>query len=123
MFDCRVFTIPDPIEVENYFIWRQQDAVRNSIQSLGQAHFSPKQLHGVNTTEIQEILFKEKGINWNDLPPNQKRGRAVVKETYTLDGTERSRWVVDRNNPTFTQDRNYLIDRIPQLETRIAVAQ
>jgi tRNA(His) guanylyltransferase len=32
LFDSRVFTIADPIEVENYFIWRQQDATRNSIQ-------------------------------------------------------------------------------------------
>ena len=38
-FDARVFTIPDPVEVENYFIWRQQDATRNSIQGIAQANF------------------------------------------------------------------------------------
>lgn len=43
MFDSRVFTIPKE-EVCNYFIWRQQDSTRNSIQSVGQANFSQKEL-------------------------------------------------------------------------------
>lgn len=100
LFDCRAFTIPDPIEVENYFIWRQQDATRNSIQGLAQAHFSAKRLHGVNMSEAQEMLFCEKGINWNDCPIDQKRGRCIV---YGEAG-----WTVDYQIPVFTQDRPFL---------------
>jgi tRNA(His) 5'-end guanylyltransferase len=100
-FDCRAFTIPDPVEVENYFIWRQQDAVRNSIQGLAQSKFSQKQLHGLNTSALQEKLFQEHGINWNDTPTEQKRGRCCV---YTTDDG----WNIDRDIPTFTQDREYL---------------
>ena len=33
MFDARVFILPKE-EVNNYFIWRQQDATRNSIQMV-----------------------------------------------------------------------------------------
>jgi tRNA(His) 5'-end guanylyltransferase len=106
LFDCRAFTIPDPIEVENYFIWRQQDAVRNSIQSTAQAHFSHAQLHGLNVNELQEKLFQEKGINWNDLPPDQKRGRCIVRED--------TGWWDDLSIPSFTQDRAYLTSRIPR---------
>lgn len=101
LFDCRAFTIPDPVEVVNYFVWRQQDASRNSIQGLAQAHFSHKQLHGLNINELQELLFREKGINWNDLPIEQKRGRCCV---YDVDNG----WDIDREPPTFTQDRSYL---------------
>lgn len=36
-FDARVFTVADPREVGNYFIWRQRDAVRNSISMAAQA--------------------------------------------------------------------------------------
>lgn len=108
-FDCRAFTIPDPVEVENYFIWRQQDAVRNSVSSLAQAHFSHKQLHRVNTSGMHELLFQEKGINWNDLPTEQKRGRSVVY-------TEGDGWMVDHDTPTFTQDRDYLTSRIRSSE-------
>src|SRR5690606_41509505 len=46
LFDARVFTISDPVEVANYFLWRQRDAVRNSISMAAQAHFSHKRLHG-----------------------------------------------------------------------------
>lgn len=100
LFDCRVFTIPDPIEVENYFIWRQQDAVRNSIQSLAQSKFSHKRLQGLNMNQLQELLFQEHGLNWNDLPVDQKRGRAVI------DGQ------LDVEPPTFTQDREYIRTRL-----------
>ena len=64
MFDSRVFTIPKE-EVCNYLIWRQQDATRNSIQSVGQANFSQKELHGKSCNNIQDMLMLQKGINWN----------------------------------------------------------
>lgn len=80
-FDARVFTIADPVEVGNYFLWRQRDAVRNSIQMAGQTYFSHSSLHGVSTGQIQERLWSEKAINWNDYPDGCKRGRIVVKES------------------------------------------
>jgi tRNA(His) 5'-end guanylyltransferase len=105
-FDARVFTIPDPVEVENYFIWRQQDATRNSISGLAQAHFSAKQLHGVNNAEMQEMLFREKGINWNDSPVERKRGICAIHEDES--------WRGDFEIPVFTADRTYLSSRIPR---------
>lgn len=78
-FDARVFTIPDALEVTSYFIWRQQDALRNSISMAAQAQFSHKRLHGVNTSQMQELLWSEKGINFNDYPVGAKRGRVIVK--------------------------------------------
>jgi|SRR5665213_84876 len=98
-FDSRAFILPKE-EVCNYFLWRQQDATRNSINSVGQAHFSPKQLHGLNTDMVQELLFKEKGINWNDLPVLEKRGACVLKG---VDG-----WYVEKNIPVFSQDRAFV---------------
>jgi len=98
-FDSRAFVLPHA-EVCNYFLWRQQDASRNSINSVGQAHFSPKQLHGLSTDLVQDLLFKEKGINWNDLPIINKRGACVIR----VDG----KWAVDREIPIFSQDREYI---------------
>ena len=43
MFDCRCFNIPKN-EVTNCIYWRQLDATRNSIQMVGQANFSHKEL-------------------------------------------------------------------------------
>lgn len=114
-FDSRAFTLPES-EVVNYFIWRQQDAVRNSINSLGQAHFSQKKLNGLNTDQVQELLFTELGINWNDEPTWARRGVAVrlnvdesnienVKAGGAIDGP---RLILDKEIPIFTKDREYI---------------
>lgn len=116
MFDSRVFVIPDIVEVHNYFIWRQQDATRNSIQLAGQAQFSHKELHGVSCDQIQEKLFQERSINWNDYPTGSKRGRGIVKRMSSVSSpvnpeelVYRSEWIVDNEIPIFTQNRDYLI--------------
>jgi len=67
--------------VANYFIWRQRDAVRNSIAMAAQAHFSHRELHGVNTGQMQELLWSQRRVNWNDYPAGFKRGRIGAKET------------------------------------------
>ena len=115
MFDSRVFNIPKE-EVNNCLLWRQQDATRNSIQSVAQANFSHKQLEGKNCNELQEMLWQEKGINWNNYPTHLKRGSCCVKSTYTIevDGkdVQRSRWIIDNEIPIFSQDTNYVNGRI-----------
>lgn len=83
MFDFRVFTIPKE-EVCNYLIWRQQDATRNSIQSVGQADFSQKELHGKSCNNIQDMLMIQKGINWNDYSTTLKRGSCCIKADGSL---------------------------------------
>lgn len=80
LFDARVFTLSDPVEVANYFLWRQRDAVRNSVSMAAQAQFSHKRLHGLSGGQMQELLFTEAGINWNDYPDGCKRGRVTARK-------------------------------------------
>jgi len=111
MFDARAFNIPKE-EVCNYFIWRQKDATRNSIQSAGQAQFSHKELDQKSQSDIQEMLF-QKGINWNDYSVPEKRGSFVRRYIETI-GTEngaitiRHPWYIDDDMPILTEDRNYI---------------
>ena len=117
MFDARAFNIPKE-EVCNYFIWRQQDATRNSIQSVGQANFSQKELNGKSCNDIQDMLMTQKSINWNDYATTLKRGSCCIKiddgitkydEVGNIcDYIPRSKWVIDNEIPIFTQDRNYV---------------
>ena len=79
LFDARAWVVPSKEEAVNALIWREQDATRNSIQAAAQAQFSPAQLHGKKNDELQEMLFQEKGINWNDYPDMHKRGVYVQK--------------------------------------------
>jgi tRNA(His) 5'-end guanylyltransferase len=41
---------------------------------LARHYFSHKQLHGKTSKEMQEMLFQEKNINWNNQPDFFKRG-------------------------------------------------
>lgn len=115
LFDARVFSIPKE-EVCNCLIWRQQDATRNSIEAVGQAYFSHKELDRKSCNMIQEMLWQEKRINWNDFPTDCKRGSACYRKattgTIVKDGKEisfeRNGWVVDVAPPVFTQDRDYI---------------
>jgi len=111
-FDSRVFQIPSLSEVLNYYLWRQQDCTRNSIQAVAQSLYSQKQLHGKNTSQLQEMIF-QKGTNWNDYKSYYKRGRVVYKEAFDYEGTIRTRWAVDADIPIFSQDWNYLDKWIP----------
>jgi tRNA(His) 5'-end guanylyltransferase len=94
-FDSRVFSIPMD-EVCNYFYWRQLDATRNAIQMAGHEYFSHKQLQNKSCNEIQEMLFKEKNINFNDYSTVRKRGFCVING------------VVDFKIPIFSKNRNYI---------------
>jgi tRNA(His) 5'-end guanylyltransferase len=132
-FDARVFQIPQPVEVENYFIWRQQDAVRNSISSVAQSLYSHKELEGKSSNQKQEMIF-QKGINWNDYTSREKRGgfieRVEVKVNPFMsphaglskkgtgpgankDTGIRKKWT-SVECPIFTQNREFLKSRIPE---------
>ena len=128
-FDARVFTIPDPEEVVNYFIWRQWDATRNSILMAAQSMFERQAMHGQNCNKLQEMMYQRKNINWSTYyPTGFKRGRTVVRVTGKKDvewldkrtgekkvqkDVERSWWEVDHEVPVFTKDRDYVLGRLP----------
>ena len=73
-FDCRVFQVPNMTELANCFIWRENDASRNSISMLAQSVFSHNELQGKSSAEMQEMYFQKTGKNYNDLPSFLKRG-------------------------------------------------
>lgn len=96
-FDARTFVLPES-EVCNYFIWRQKDWLRNSIQMLAQSLYSHKELDGKNCADLHEMCFT-KGHNWNNLPTRFKRGICINTHP-TLS--------VDYDIPNFHENRNYI---------------
>lgn len=112
MFDARCFNVPKE-EVANLIYWRQLDATRNSIQMVGQANFSHKELQNKSCNQIQDMLMTQKGINWDDIPSYQKRGSCCIKEEYRFNDSLRSRWIIDNDIPIFKGDnRKYIEDMI-----------
>ena len=122
-FDARVFQVPKE-EVANYFVWRQQDATRNSINMLGQYYFPHEELHGKKVNQVQDMLMEREGVNWNDIDTWKKRGYCgIFKRGMCIDSRDitnpnptlqvggiiyRTSLVVDTEIPIFTSDREYI---------------
>lgn len=120
MFDARCFNIPKE-EVANYFYWRQLDATRNSIQMVGQANFSHKELQNKSCNDIQNMLLTQKDINWNNMPTYQKRGSACIKYEDCVeypDGTHvwRNKWKIDKEIPIFKNEGRKYIEKLIYFE-------
>ncbi len=93
-FDCRVVPLPTIERVQDYFLWRQEDAHRNSLNShcywlLRKEGKSVQEatntLKGKSVSFKNELLFS-KGINFDKLPAWQKRGIGFWKEKYEKKG-------------------------------------
>lgn len=104
LFDSRVFVIPES-EVVNYFIWRQEDWIRNSVQMLGQSQFSHKQLQGKNNLKIKEMLKNNKNIDWDELDNNLKYGSYIKKNN-------EGKFKIYRNTPLFKENRQLIENTI-----------
>lgn len=77
-FDARVWNLPSLEEAANTFLWRELDAIKNSISMAARAHYSHKQLDSKNGAEMQEMLL-QKGVNWHDYPDFFKRGTYIQR--------------------------------------------
>lgn len=129
LFDSRVFVIPDPIEVYNYFVWRQNDASRNGVQMLGQHYFSTKTLNGKSCEWIIDNLKKEHEVIWEHEPMDFRLGRLHEKcqvkkdvefnhkrtgELCRIYGATRHEWKKSAL-PLFTSEPVWLKSRIPKI--------
>ena len=82
VFDCRMIPLPNMDLVRDYFLWRQEDANRNALNShcywmLRKQGVKPSaaqsQISKKSTAYKNELLFAN-GVNYNNLPLWQKRG-------------------------------------------------
>ena len=114
VFDARCFNIPKE-EVTNLIYWRQLDATRNSIQMVGQANFSHKELQNKSCNDIQDMLHEQKGINWNDYPTVCKRGTAIIYVNYQnpqslTNGDIIKGWKIDTEMPILKGENRAYVD-------------
>ena len=83
--DCRLIPLPNIERVQDYFLWRQEDAHRNALNAhcywmLRKEGLSVKEatdmIDGKSVAFKNELLFS-RGINFDKLPTWQKRGVGV----------------------------------------------
>lgn len=118
-FAACAFNLPQD-EVTNFFYRRQQDAIRNSIQMVGQANFSHTELQHKSCEDIKQMLRDKSEATggtikpWEDYPMFLQRGTCIIKNEEVLDQNDpeickRFYWDVDENVPIFKGDgRNYI---------------
>lgn len=103
-FDCRAFTIPDQVEVANYFIWRQRDAIRNAILATAQARFGHRAIQNKNVGELR-VMLDAVDFDWRTLSRGFLNGRIIRHDNYRFEAPSgpafRRRWV-NRVAPDFS---------------------
>jgi tRNA(His) 5'-end guanylyltransferase len=114
VFDARVFSVPNLAEAANQFLWREQDASKNSISMAARAYFSHNQIMNKNGSEMQEMLWSQKNVNWNDYPNFFKRGTFILKRRVSTPFTVEELAALPekhaaRRNPGLVVERNRYI--------------
>lgn len=97
-FDARAFNLQKE-EVNNYFVWRQQDAIKNAIQMIGRTYFTHRELDNKNGKDIIDMLDSI-GINYHSYSTCEKRGTCCIK-------TEQG-WILDKEIPVFKDNKDYI---------------
>jgi len=110
IFDSRVWTVADPWEAFNTFLWRQIDCTKNSIQMVARSLASHKECQNKNFDQLNELIFQH-GKNFNDYPTDCKRGAFVYRKD---DG-----WFIDKEPPILSQDKSFFFLRVPVMEVTI----
>lgn len=107
LFHSKCFSLTKE-EVNNYFVSRQNNAIRNSVLSLGQKYFSHQQMHNKNVEMVKENLKSVYNVDWNDLPLYQKRGWTLFKEKVEIEKQTRTICVTDNTIPSFKKVYSYI---------------
>lgn len=106
LFDARAFNVPHA-DVANYFVWRQRDAIRNSVNFIARKFFSHKSLQNLNGLQIKHELHIQKGVIWENYPLWEQRGSAVYRNL-NKDKHNSSNYISDDNIPEFTENREFI---------------
>ena len=97
-FAAAVFLVPEN-DVTNFFLWRQKDALRNSVQMQARSLHSHKEIKGCNVTQMKSMC-RDRGVPWESLLPRWQRGACVYRDDGKI--------VVDRSIPLFNVSRDYI---------------
>lgn len=98
-FAAAVFLVPEN-DVNNFFLSRQKDGIRNSVQMLTRSLYSHKQVDRKKVAEMKEMCTSY-GAPWEDLDLRWQRGACVYRDAS-------GGIFIDRSVPLFNKDRSYI---------------
>lgn len=102
-FDARAWQVPTPGDALDVFVWREDDATKNSVAMAAQSVCSARELHGQGRADQLDMLHA-RGINWNEYPAAFKRGSYVKRLAIerVLTDEERAR-IPEKHRPAIAQ--------------------
>lgn len=104
-FDSKAWNLPTENDVFTWFLFRQSDCVKNSKQMVARSQFSQKELNGLTTDDMVNLLINKLGIDWNSFPDGEKYGRFLYKKEVEINNGEvsfkRNKWFVHEAFPLF----------------------
>jgi tRNA(His) 5'-end guanylyltransferase len=120
VFDCRVWNVPDLEHVYKNFLWRLNDATKNSVSMYAHHNFSHKLLQGKTCTDMKEMLAAN-GTLWENLPRFFTHGTYVRRQRVFVSPDDPSfDNVPEAYRPTKPVIRTVVSEWTP--ETRLSVA-
>lgn len=87
-FDCRVFNVPTMTELANCFLWRENDAIKNSISGMALNFYSHKELQNKNSDEKIHMMRMKGHCFYEDTDPAFMRGTFYHRENYLKELTD-----------------------------------
>ena len=109
-FDARAFSVPSRVEAVNHLVWRENDASRNAVQMVAQAHYSPKQLHGKSCDDLEEMLAS-KLIYMADFPDWARHGTYMARRNFeTLLSEAELQAIPEKHRPTGPVVRSRVVE-------------
>ena len=80
-FDCKIWQVPTQNDAFAWFLYRQNDCIRNSKNQVGNFYLSHKQMMGKKADDVIQEL-KDSGTTdwWHDYSDGKKYGRLIWKE-------------------------------------------
>ncbi|KAJ1862653.1 alpha-1,4-glucan branching enzyme [Coemansia sp. RSA 989] len=105
-FDARVVVYPSDRILRDYLCWRQVDCHINNMYNtcfwalVNRGGMNPKEaekrLSKTLSSDKNELLFSEFGINYNDEPEMFKKGSVLIRDTELIDVTDTSGKITKR---------------------------
>ena len=87
-FDCRVFNVPSMEELANSFLWRENDAIKNSISGMALNFYSHNELQGKDSDEKIHMMRMKGYCFYEDTEEAFLRGTFWHRENYLKDLTK-----------------------------------
>lgn len=78
-FDCKVWTVPNANDAYAWFLYRQNDCIKNSKSQTAQTYIPHKGLVGLNADEMIAKCKEVAGVDWYKYPNDRRFGRIIKK--------------------------------------------